>query len=802
MNKINIKHVFLFVFIIFLFVGIVSANEYSNDTNNLDDKINGNDNVNVKEVSKTNASIKQASVKKNTTTTVSTTKGVIGNNLRLNASVVDEDNNPVNTGYVIFKLNGITLKDNKKLTGNSENLKVNVSRGMASVDILADLQMRHAKNLTAVYAGSGSFSQSRSNTATAEIALKNASMSMVLNENIIKQGRDLIITAKIHDKTNWSTSYMVNNDGAYVYFKVNGITLKDDNGNTLRAPVENNIARINYTVPRGLSGVIDCKSLIVKNHTITAGFVNPNYYPTAKAQTTFNVERSRIIIDNCNSSIDLTSNTLCLNATIKDYLGYNVIGPNKYIVKINGVTQKANNKPIYYKANDGIVQNKIALKSFTSYTEVEIVTQDRLAYQSQRKTIIFRIDRQKTNITINPIANTSYTKNVTITGKLTDIYNHPLQNREVAVTLHNITNYVKTDANGNYRFTNKTTKIGINTVTVRFFSNNDYLESRSQIQFTSIDVPTILTCQATTTTYTDNSIISGYLRDVNGNNIQNQIVSLHINNEIYNTRTDENGKYQFTYKTNKAGTNNITATYNKTTLYQKATAKTTFKVNKKESLLRVYFIMPTTLGDTINITGDLVDYDELPVRYANITLKINDKNYNLKTDKYGLFKYQYKTTKTGTNTVTATFFGGENYLKSTDSDTFTVIQSYNKTFNIGVNQRLGNDWIQTWYKTYDEQEKKGVHLLLTDYYATDMGDPANNLLLNATFYFKNSKGNVIKRQFSEADAFNAYHESISGYTPTKVDIIYRKMTDYEKDLYRNGYGYNLITKTWEYSPIT
>ena len=173
--------------------------------------------------------------------------------------------------------------------------------------------------------------------------------------------------------------------------------------------------------------------------------------------------------------------------------------------------------------------------------------------------------------------------------------------------VHNITNYVKTDANGNYRFTNKTNKIGINTVTVRFFSDNDYRESRSQIQFTSIDVPTTLTCQADNTIYTDNTSIYGYLKDINGNNLQNQIVSLKINNEVYNTRTDENGKYQFTYKTNKAGTNNITATYNKTTLYQKSTAKTTFKVNKKESLIMVDFIMPTTLGDTINITGDLVD---------------------------------------------------------------------------------------------------------------------------------------------------------------------------------------------------
>jgi len=797
MNKINIKHVFLFVFIVFLLVGIVSANEYSNDTNNLDDKINGNDNVNVKEVSKTNASIKQASVKKNTTTTVSTTKGVIGNNLRLNATVVDEDNNPVNTGYVIFKLNGITLKDNKKLTGSSENLKVNVSRGMASVDILADLQMRHAKNLTAVYAGSSRYSQSRSNTATAEIALKNASLKVYINRDIAKQGQNVAVTAYLWDNTNKTTSYMVNNDGAYIYAKVNGITLRDDDGNTLKAPVENSRARLEFTVPRGLSSVVDCKSLIPKIHNVTAGFVNPNYYPTAKAQTSFKVERSPITINNCNSRIDPATNKLYLNATIKDYLGYNVIGPNKYIVKINGVTQKANNKPIYYKANDGIIQNNFTLSSFSTKTDVEIVTQDRLAYHSQRQTFYIYADKQKTKIIINPIANTSYTKNVTITGKLTDIYNHPIPNREVAVTLHNITNYVKTDANGNYKFSNKTTKIGINTVTVRFFGDKDYLDSRSQIQFISVDMPTTLTCQATTTTYTNNSIITGYLRDINGNNIQNQIVSLKINNEIYNTRTDENGKYQFTYKTNKAGTNNITATYNKTTLYQKATAKTTFKVNKKESVAVVDYIESITLGDTINITGYLVDCDQIPIPYANITLKINDKSYNLKTDKYGNYKYQYKTTKTGINIVTATYSGNENYLKSFDSREFDAEKSYKKTFAIGVNQKMGNDLIFTSYMTESYEFDKGVHILILDD-SKGLEGPANTLILNSTFYFKNSKGNIIKRQFSKAGAFYAYHEPITGYTPTKIDITYRKMTDSEKLLYRNGYDYNPRTKIWEY----
>ncbi|MBR0471355.1 MAG: hypothetical protein IJI98_01485, partial [Methanosphaera sp.] len=51
------------------------------------------------------------------------------------------------------------------------------------------------------------------------------------------------------------------------------------------------------------------------------------------------------------------------------------------------VSLKNGTKPMYYYSTDGIlnIQN-INIPSYNKYTSIEIVTQDRLAYKSQRNT--------------------------------------------------------------------------------------------------------------------------------------------------------------------------------------------------------------------------------------------------------------------------------------------------------------------------------------------------------------------------------------------------------------------------------
>jgi len=323
-----------------------------------------------------------------TKTTVSTAKGIIGEKLTLKATVVDANNNKVNEGILIFKLNGITIKDNGKLTGSDNPLKVYVKDGVASTTVTADLNMRYAQNLTAVYSGSSTYNASRSNNAKAQISQRNASIIVNSNVKTIKQGQTLTITARVYDTTGGKPSTsLIPYEDEFVYFKVNGITLKDSKGNMQKVKLVNGTATIKYTIPLGLSGVTDGKTFNVKNHTILAGYYNKNYQAEVRNTSTFQVERSNITINIANATVNNKTHKLSLTATIKDYLGNKVLGPNKCVVKVNGVTLKNGTQLIYYYAKDGILGLKdVTIPAYNNYKSIEIVTQDRLSYKSQRYT--------------------------------------------------------------------------------------------------------------------------------------------------------------------------------------------------------------------------------------------------------------------------------------------------------------------------------------------------------------------------------------------------------------------------------
>ncbi|RAP54690.1 MAG: hypothetical protein BZ137_00870, partial [Methanosphaera sp. rholeuAM130] len=106
-----------------------------------------------------------------------------------------------------------------------------------------------------------------------------------------------------------------------------------------------------------------------------------------KNTTTFQVERSNITINISNTTINNKTHTLSMKITIKDYLGNTVSGPNKCIIKVNGVTLKNGTQVMYYYTTDGVLNLKnIPVPQAKNYTTVEVITQDRLAYKSQRNT--------------------------------------------------------------------------------------------------------------------------------------------------------------------------------------------------------------------------------------------------------------------------------------------------------------------------------------------------------------------------------------------------------------------------------
>lgn len=807
------KSLFLIILVVLL-VGLVHASDISDDTSTQSlqkdtSTTNTIEHDTIKEVKDKKTATND---KKDTKTKVSTTKSIIGENLELNAKVTDVNNKNVNEGYVLFKLNGITIKDNRKLTGSSNPLKVNVNNGTATTIVTADLSMRYAQNLTAVYSGSSTYEASRSNTAKAQIQQRNASIIVTSNVKTIKQGQKLTLKAQIYDTTyNQKSTKLIPFDDEYVYFKVNGLTLKNTTGEVLKTKVINGVATTNYTIPLGLSGVTDVQTLTPKNHTIFAGFYNKNYQENIRNTSTFQVERSPITINIDKVTIDNKNHKLSLNATIKDYLGNKVSGPNKCIVKINGVSLKNGTQAMYYYSTNGLLTIKntpIPLQD--KYTTLEIVTQDRLAYKNQRNTTTkFNIIKQNTIIKLNTITKTDYNNNMTLTGQIIGKNNEILNNKTLTITFNGQTTKINTDNKGNFKFINKTNLVGTNSITVKFDGDSNYLSTNNKTTFQVIHKPTIIDFTVNDVDYNDYAEIEGILEDVEYNPLIKTRIMLNINGEAYFTRTDENGQFNYLYQTKKSGKNSITAIFNGTEYYNYVSKTKTFNVNKLESRIFLdYLSEAVSLGDIVSITGAVTDNAKDPIRNANVTIKINNNRYNVKTNNYGEYTFKYKTTQAGTNQVEVTANGNENYQTSTASDYFTVLQTHTITLYPTINSNderlIGRDMFTSWIQDVYGEFDQGVYVLVYDYYADELEDPADNLLINATFYFKNSKGNVISRTFTDGNGVRLSHELIPGYTLFKTVATYRRMTDYESSLWGYGYEYNPLSKEWiqVYDPYT
>ena len=177
---------------------------------------------------------------------------------------------------------------------NASVLKLHVSNGTVSTTIVADKLLRNAKNISVSYSGTSVFEETKV-TQVAEIALRYAQLNLTVNPNIQKHYETITFRSIISDVTVDDNIFTpANNEKSYVYFKVNNVTIKE-NGKPVYVEVIDGVAEYDYTVPQGMAGITD--NYMLRNYTVTAGYINPDYYPTAKNTSFFNVERSNITLN-------------------------------------------------------------------------------------------------------------------------------------------------------------------------------------------------------------------------------------------------------------------------------------------------------------------------------------------------------------------------------------------------------------------------------------------------------------------------------------------------------------------------
>ncbi len=192
------------------------------------------------------------------TLVIDTTDFTANTNTTISASIYsgEEKMESISSGKVIFKVNGKTLKDI-----NGKVIYAKVVNGTATIENY-EIPSDWAKETTqiqAVYSGSTQLGKLTSNKTEITVT---ASEPEFTTESITAQKGDTItLTATITDGEKSINS-------GKVVFKVNGKTVKDENGKVIYKKIQNNTVSVEYTIP---------ESFKAKEYNITAVLISLDY---------------------------------------------------------------------------------------------------------------------------------------------------------------------------------------------------------------------------------------------------------------------------------------------------------------------------------------------------------------------------------------------------------------------------------------------------------------------------------------------------------------------------------------------
>ena len=252
-----------------------------------------------------------------TTITINPIKSSIGSITTLSANITDENGDQVTEGKAVFKVNGITLKDE-----NNNVIYARVNNGQASISYkVQDVWIKDTTYVETVYSGTDKYSEARSK-ATDVLDISQGTVTLTLDKQTItsKAGQTVTFRAKILDATG------DNINKGKVVFKLNGKTLKDNNGQTLYAQVKEGEAVLDYTIP----GIYSAKT-----YTLTAVYGGGNYQ-RAETNGKLILEKQTVTINT--DTITTTNGKTTIKAKIRDETGKLLITNTKLAIKINQKT--------------------------------------------------------------------------------------------------------------------------------------------------------------------------------------------------------------------------------------------------------------------------------------------------------------------------------------------------------------------------------------------------------------------------------------------------------------------------------
>lgn len=260
----------------------------------------------------------------------------------------------------------------------------------------------------------------------------------------------------------------------------------------------------------------------------------------------------------------------------------------------------------------------------------------------------------------------------TITIQLTDETGINIDNAQVSVTVDDTTQEL-TIVNGKATVIYTPSSMNDIQVTAIFNGNSQYLSSRANNTLKVTDnriIPTIT--QEDITAFIDTPVtITGTITTDN-QPIQLNNIILTINNVNTTIRTDNNGRYTYTYNPTAIGTYNIIITTPTNIQYKQTTKTATLTVNPHNTITTIEDITGT-INTPITITATINDENQNQVQEGYLVFTDNNGNIlgNITVTR-GIAQINVTYNTTGTYDIIANYTGNDKYNPSTTKTTITI----------------------------------------------------------------------------------------------------------------------------------
>ena len=419
--------------------------------------------------------------------------------------------------------------------------------------------------------------------------------------------------------------------------------------------------------------------------TVLVTYDGDTAYNPSSNQTSFNVRKINTTISLDNISDTTIDSTIWISGILKDEFG-NILPNTQVSILINThnitTTTDVNGKYNYSYTTTTLGENRIM---------VGYIGNDK--YSSSYNETSFNVHRINTNLSIDTIDDTTIGSDITIKGVLRDEFGNLLANKEIIITIDGQEYTTTTDNDGKYNYKYTTSTLGENIVNVNYPGDNKYSPSSNQTSFNVRRINTNLSIDTIDdTTIESDIIISGILKDEFENLLANKEIIITINGQEYTTTTDNDGKYNYKYKTEMTGLHNIEVIYAGDTTYFTSNNKTTFNVRKINTNLSINNINDTTIGQEIEISGVLTDEFGNTLPNTSIVIIINGQEYTTTTDNNGKYNYKYTTSTLGENIVSVNYLGDNKYSPSSNQTSFNVRKiNTNLSINTIDDTTIGSD---------------------------------------------------------------------------------------------------------------